>query len=162
MTEEVAKTALELFSINIVRKFVKSLNQVALDKLINDLIQISDERQEEARKAEELAKAEAEKIEKLYKMAQELGISPEKMAQLFGDDPNSDSAKQNSTRPKTVYPPKYRYTDTNGKTYLWTGHGKPAKWLVELEQQGISRGNLFIGEDGKTELERRAESNSNS
>lgn len=151
MTDEnVAKTAQELYSINIVRKFVRPLNQAQLDKLVNDLMQISDERQEEARKAEALAKEEAEKIEKLYNMAKELNLSPEKMAQLFGAQ-NANTTKQ----AKTIYPPKFRYTDENGKTFNWSGHGKTAKWLMELEQQGINRDDLLIGEDGKTELERR-------
>lgn len=152
--ENVAKTAQELYSINIVRKFVRPLNQVQLDKLVNDLMQISDERQEEARQAEEQAKLEEEKIEKLYNMAKELNLSPEKMAQLFGDQ-NANTTKQVGLRSKNVYPPKFRYTDENGKTFTWSGHGKTAKWLMELEQQGINRDDLLIGEDGRTELERR-------
>lgn len=112
MTDEiVSKTAQELYSINIVRKFVRPLNQAQLDKLIKDLMQISDERQ--ARKAEEQEKEklEAEKIEKIYNLARELNLSPEKMAQLFGgQDQNANTSKQ-AKRSKTVYPPKYRYTE---------------------------------------------------
>ena len=109
------------------RTLVSSLTTAELDELI---------RVASGRKNEELASAKASFLDEVRAKAASLGMSLAELVSL-GAGKLAPAPKGG----KTQLAAKYRNPKT-GET--WSGRGRPARWLVELEAQGRKREELAI------------------
>lgn len=122
------KTTTPRLSSNKFRALVYNLSVQELDELIKVAT---------GRKNEELASAKASFFDEVRARAASLGISLADIVGLGGGE-KDDKAAGNRRAPATA---KYRNPKT-GET--WSGRGRPARWITELEATGHKRQKFAI------------------
>lgn len=106
-----------LLNIRSLRKKARDYQLTQLEDMLNKLTKVVEEIREEEK--QQLAE-QAEKEQKLKAFAKELeeaGLSIEDVAVVL-------SNKTTTKKKRPPRPPKYRYTDLNGKVKTWTGQGR--------------------------------------
>jgi DNA-binding protein H-NS len=89
------------------------------------------------RKDEQLASAKASFVAEVKTRAASLGVSLAELVRVGG----MTTAERPKGAGRTPSGPKYRNPDT-GET--WSGRGRPAKWLTELEAKGRKRQEFAV------------------
>jgi DNA-binding protein H-NS len=108
------------------RALVYNLSTQELDELIKVAA---------GRKNDELASAKASFLDEVKARAATLGMS---LADLVGLGGGKTTGGQKTAGPTGV---KYRNPKT-GET--WSGRGRPARWITELEAKGQKRGKFAV------------------
>ena len=85
-------------------------------------------------------------IEAIVRQMKEYEITLEEISTAFNKTVSRTATKTRSARKTSAGPrgpvaPKYRNPETND---LWTGRGKPPRWIVEAESQGKPRDQFLI------------------
>lgn len=112
-----------LLNIRSLRKQARDYELTQLEEMLSKFTQVVEEiREEEQQRAAEQAEKE-QKLKAYAKQLKDAGISMEDVAALLD---NKTTTKQK--RPPR--PPKYRYTDLDGKVKTWTGQGRTPSALV--------------------------------
>jgi len=111
-----------------IRALVYNLSSRELD----ELIQIA-----AARKNEEVTTARASFLDEVRAKAASLGMS---LADLVGLG-NGKATRKKASPAGSAAPAKYRNPET-GET--WSGRGRPARWITELEAKGRKREEFAV------------------
>jgi DNA-binding protein H-NS len=113
-----------------------NLAEMSLSQLQDHLAEV--EKAIQARKAADKAVAKRELADK----AKSMGFSIE---ELFGGArrgrPASQSSEEATDGRATVAP---KYAHPNDPRLTWTGRGRAPKWVVALEDKGVSREKMLI------------------
>ncbi|OCH69552.1 transcriptional regulator [Vibrio diabolicus] len=114
-----------LLNIRSLRKQARDYQLTQLEEMLSKFTQVVKEiREEEQQRAAEQAEKE-QKLKAYAKQLEDAGISIEDVAAVLD---NKTTTKQKKKR--TPRPPKYRYTDLDGKVKTWTGQGRTPSALV--------------------------------
>ena len=136
MTEDITKTLLNLRSF---RAYSKELTLSELEKVLNNLMAIVENRQEQ----EELEKAKLaerdEKLEAIKKQMENDGINLEDLLSTLSNKTTNKPKTKRAPRPA-----KYKYIDSTGEEKTWTGQGRTPKFLQEKIDAGHSLDDYLI------------------
>ncbi|MBY4677569.1 H-NS histone family protein [Marinobacterium arenosum] len=117
---------------NSLRKQCQELAVADIEKVLDDLKAILEEKQEEEQARIEAEAEKTAKIEAIRKSMLEAGIDLSDLEQLV------------DTAPKKKVAPKYRIVDANGVTHEWSGRGRTPLAFQEYFDSGKTKEDCLI------------------
>jgi len=112
-----------------------------LEKLVNNINIIIEQRKEAEAKLKEKHKEKIQQIENIKTLLSEQGLSIDDLI----NDPTATINKP--SKPKKKLKPKYRIVDLNGETHEWTGRGKTPIVFKDYFELGNSKESCLITEN---------------
>ena len=112
-----------------------------LEKLVNNINIIIEQRKEAEAKLKEKHKEKIQQIENIKTLLSEQGLSIDDLI----NDPTATINKPSKSKKKLK--PKYRIVDLNGETHEWTGRGKTPIVFKDYFELGNSKESCLITEN---------------
>lgn len=126
---------------NSLKSLTKNFYVDELEKFLNNINIIIEQRKEQENKLKEIHKEKIQKISQVKSLLKEGGLSIEDLI----NDPIQSLVKPKKIKKKL--PPKYRLVDIEGNTHEWTGRGLAPKVFQKHFDRGHTKESCLIIEN---------------
>ena len=123
---------------NSLKALTKDFYLDELEKLVNNINIIIEQRKESEAKLKEKHKEKIQKIENIKTLLSEQGLSVDDLI----NDPVA--AINTHSKPKKKLKPKYRIIDLDGETHEWTGRGRAPRVFKKYFELGHPKESCLI------------------